>query len=187
MHKESFTDLYQNIYPGIRRYLGRLVGQSEAEDLTQEVFSRAYRALHSFEGRSSSSTWLYRIATNAATDFRRSASFRRRQNELSLPGSGILTRIPEMAARTESIPPDEDMLKCVREFVDALPEDYRTAFILHELEGMPNPAIADILDISLPTAKIRVHRAKMRLKKKMENGCCLYYDEANRLACSRKG
>lgn len=78
------------------------------------------------------------------------------------------------------------MLKCVREFVDGLPEEYRTAFVLHELEGMPNAAIAGILEISLPTAKIRIHRGKMRLKTKMENGCCLYYDEENRLACSRK-
>lgn len=105
MHTISFTDLYHEFHPGIRRYLGRLVGQDEADDLTQEVFSKAYRGQHSFEGRSSPSTWLYRIATNAAIDHRRSASFRRRREESSLDESGISDRITSTRGRPlQSLP-----------------------------------------------------------------------------------
>lgn len=187
MHTISFTDLYQEFHPAMRRYLSRLVGQEDADDLAQEVFSKAYRGLPAFEGRSSPSTWLYRIATNAAIDHCRSASFRRRREESSFEDSVIGDRMVNKNGQASAIPPDEDMMKCVREFVDALPEDYRTAFVLHELEGMSNATVASILEISLPAAKIRIHRGKMRLKKKMESGCCLYYDEENRLSCSRKG
>lgn len=186
MHHASFTDLYQEFHPRIRRYLGRFVGPHEADDLTQEVLFKAYRSLGSFAGRSSLSTWIYRIATNAAIDHRRSASFRRRRDTVSLETSGLIELLPDRSATMGAVPPDDDMLKCVREFIDALPEDYRTAFVLHEMERIPSATIAEILEVSLATAKIRVHRGKMRLKKKMENGCCLYYDEENRLACSRK-
>jgi len=78
------------------------------------------------------------------------------------------------------------MSECVREFVDRLPTDYRTVLILNELEGFTNNEIADILQISLDAAKIRLHRARARLKKELKGGCDLYHDDRSELACDRK-
>jgi RNA polymerase sigma-70 factor (ECF subfamily) len=74
------------------------------------------------------------------------------------------------------------MQSCIREFVDRLPEDYRTIIILNELEGFTNRELADILQISLTATKIRLHRARAQLKQ----GCDFYHDEQSELACDRK-
>jgi RNA polymerase sigma-70 factor, ECF subfamily len=186
MQNNSFEDIYRELFPKIHRYMNRLVGPENADDLTQEVFIRAFRNLNSFIGRSSLSTWFYRIAGNIATDWYRSATFRNTKNEASLQLREEFGLDSAIATYSIDSSADEDMLQCIREFINSLPESYRTAFVLHELEGYSNAETAEILEVSIPTAKIRIHRGKERLKKKMENGCCLYYDESNRLSCSRK-
>jgi RNA polymerase sigma factor (sigma-70 family) len=73
----DFQTIHAEFRPRIQRYLARLVGESEAEDLTQEVFVKVHRALPSFRGEAQLSTWIYRIATNAALDRLRSPAFKR--------------------------------------------------------------------------------------------------------------
>jgi RNA polymerase sigma-70 factor (ECF subfamily) len=80
----------------------------------------------------------------------------------------------------------DEMSECVREFVDRLPTDQRTVLILNELEGFTNKEIADILQISLDAAKIRLHRARTKLKKALADGCDFYHDDRSELACDRK-
>jgi RNA polymerase sigma-70 factor (ECF subfamily) len=81
----DFRALYDEFAPRIRGYLTRLVGESEAEDLTQEVFARAHGAMGTRRGDSLVSTWLYRIATNAAIDRLRAASRREAPATASAP------------------------------------------------------------------------------------------------------
>ncbi len=185
MEPVLFDTIYKEYYPRIRRYMNRMVGETNASDLTQEVFLRAFKSFETFEGRSSISTWLYKIASNLAIDSYRSVAARNQKSESSLPPEEE-QGFASLMARTPASPVDEDMLTCVREFVDSLPENYRAAFVLHELEGHSNVEVAGILGITVSTAKIRIHRGKARLKEKMKNGCCLYYDEENRLACNRR-
>jgi RNA polymerase sigma-70 factor (ECF subfamily) len=78
------------------------------------------------------------------------------------------------------------MGECIREFIDRLPSDYKTAILLSELEGFKNREIADILKVSLDTVKIRLHRARARIKKELDDGCTFYYSEQDILACDRK-
>lgn len=80
----------------------------------------------------------------------------------------------------------KDMNECIRGIVDSLPGNYRTALVLSELEGLTNAEIAEVAGISLDTVKIRLHRARMRLKKELEAKCNFYHDERNELACDRK-
>jgi len=80
----------------------------------------------------------------------------------------------------------DEMSDCVREFVDRLPPDYRAIIILNELKGFTNKEVAEILQISLDTAKIRLHRARAKLKESLESGCDFYFDESSELACDRK-
>jgi RNA polymerase sigma-70 factor (ECF subfamily) len=80
----------------------------------------------------------------------------------------------------------DEMNSCVREVIDSLPEDYRTALVLHDLEGHTAAQVAEIAGCSLATAKIRIHRARRRLKEALDQECRFYRDEDNVFRCDRK-
>lgn len=190
----KFQAVYDQFHDKIRHYLGQLVGESEAEDVTQEVFLKIDKGLEGFKGKSKLSTWVYRIATNTALDKLRSASFRHSSREVSVSGEAgepdmeIADRDAGTGKKKPSV--DEQVIKwemhaCIREFVDRLPPDYRTVIMLSELKDLKNQEIAEILGVSLDTVKIRLHRARERLKKEFEAGCTLYRDEDSDLSCDR--
>ncbi len=189
---EDFEKIYRKFCPKIVGYLKRLVGEHDAEDVAQEVFLKVNAALETFRGESRLSTWIYRVATNAAIDHLRKSS----------PGPEALTAGglaedesfagDEAAAAEESTPSldthliRKEMNMCIRGIVEALPENYRTVIVLSELEGFTNTEIADIVGVSLEAVKIRLHRARTRLRKELEAQCNFYRDERNELACDRK-
>ena len=190
MKEKYFSDIYSEFYPKITHYLTRLVGEHEAEDVAQTVFEKVNTNLSTFKGESKLSTWVFKIATNAALDRLKSPSYKRTP-------SGPLAPVPlqtveniEMAFNKPTSPDQkvirDEMSDCVREFVDRLQTDYRTILVLNELEGFTNTEIADILQISVDAAKIRLHRARAKLKKELEKGCDFYHDERSELACDRK-
>jgi len=80
----------------------------------------------------------------------------------------------------------KDMSDCIRGLVNDLPENYRTVLLLADLEELTNAEIADVLGLSLPTVKIRLHRSRFQLKKSMDRACHLYRDRRNVLSCDRK-
>ena len=80
----------------------------------------------------------------------------------------------------------DEMSSCVREVIDSLPEDYRTALVLHDLEGQTAAQVAEIAGCSLAAAKIRIHRARRRLKEALNQECSFYRDEENVFRCDRK-
>ena len=187
VHETEFQELYATFQPKIFRYMIRMVGENEAEDLTQEVFIKIGPALERFRGEASLSTWIYRIATNTALDKLRSPSFQR--TILNSPDQQSPTCEPVIDDKNvwtgEKTPPVEhqifrkEMNYCVRGFIENLPEDYRTVLILNEFEGLRNKEIAEILEISLATVKIRLHRARERLKNELMANCDSYWVENN--------
>jgi len=80
----------------------------------------------------------------------------------------------------------DEMSSCVREVIDSLPDDYRTALVLHDLEEQTAAQVAEIAGCSLATAKIRIHRARRRLKEALDDECTFYRDEDNVFRCDRK-
>jgi RNA polymerase sigma-70 factor (ECF subfamily) len=80
----------------------------------------------------------------------------------------------------------EEMSQCVRDFVERLPDNYKTVIVLSELEGFKNSEISDILGISLGAVKIRLHRAREKLREDLSTGCSFYRDERDEFACDRK-
>jgi RNA polymerase sigma-70 factor (ECF subfamily) len=189
----DFDSVYDEFHAKIGRYLERMVGKTFAEDLTQEVFIKVDKGLNGFEGKSSLSTWIYRLATNAALDKLHSRPFRESKQKKSLnniddesesEGKDVYTQEKELSAEREAI--RTEMNECIREFVDKLPENYRTVIILSELKDLKNQEIAEILDISLDAVKIRLHRARIKLKEEFEAGCNFYYNENSELSCDRK-
>ncbi len=191
----DFPSIYKTFHPKIVRYLAHMVGWRDAEDLTQEVFEKVNQALKTFRGESQVSTWIYRIATNSALDKLRSPSFRQTGRK-SLSGESNEegeTEITDQNAWTgENTPSVEtsvirnEMNGCIRGVVEKLPESYRTVVVLSDLEGFRDDEIAEILGVSIHTAKIRLHRARTRLKKDLEAHCNFYRDERNEFACDQK-
>ena len=193
----NFEQVYVSFQPKIQRYLARLIGASEAEDLTQEVFIKVDKALTSFRNESQLSTWIYRIATNVAIDRMRKSSFQRESAKGQLE-QGLIVAAPTeivekdagLSAQTLSLEETvihKEMSDCIRGVIEDLPENYRIVVILSELEGLPNKAIAEILEVSLDVAKVRLHRAKAMLKKELLNYCNFTWDERNEFICDSKG
>jgi RNA polymerase sigma-70 factor (ECF subfamily) len=190
----EFEALYEEFQHKIHRYMVRMVGEGPADDLTQEIFIKIEKALAGFRGQSRVSTWVYRIATNAALDWLRSRAHRQETHSESLtdPALGGETDLPDLDAGGR--PPlavddslvKEEMTECIREFVGELQPDYRAVIVLSELKELPNREIADILGISLDNVKIRLHRARAALKKDLGKGCDFYADEEGDLSCDRK-
>jgi len=185
----EFNDIYNEYYDKLLRYLRRMVGTNNAEDVTQEVFVKINKGLEDFKGQSSLSTWVYRVATNAALDRIRSRAHNEQSRAVAPEGAddetgNVCAEEESLSAEREAI--RNEMNECIREFVDKLPESYRTVIILSELKELKNQEIAEILGISLDAVKIRLHRARVQLKEEFEAGCHFYYNEDNQLSCDRK-
>jgi RNA polymerase sigma-70 factor (ECF subfamily) len=191
----EFQTIHDTFRPKVLRYLRRFVGASDAEDLAQVVMVKVSESLQDFRGDSELSTWIYRIATNAALDRLRSPA--------SQPATRAEGTVATMAGADDDLeerntPPEAqtpslettairgEMNDCIREFIERLPANYKTLIILSELEGFKNKEIAEILGISLETVKIRLHRAREKLRRELSTGCSFYCDERNEFACDRK-
>jgi RNA polymerase sigma-70 factor (ECF subfamily) len=187
-----FQNIHDEFRPRILRYLRRLVGESDAEDLAQEVFVKVAGALPGFRAESSLATWVYKIATNSALDHLRRPSSRTAALQMDIsaaddPVSGAEdVESGDKMLLTDSLLIRKDMNDCIRGIVDNLPELYRTVLVLSDLEGLTNAEIAGVLGITLDAVKIRRHRARTRLRKELQNKCAFYRDGRDELACDRK-
>ena len=152
----------------------KLLGdEHEAEDVLQETFLSAFKAIDGFEGRSQLSTWLYRIAYNASLMRLRK---RKRMTTFSLdqPPAGTDEQ-GEMLSRhlvDWSAVPDEQLMtaEARREMdraISDLPETLRSVFVLRDIQGLSGAETADILGITVQAVKTRLHRARLRLRDRL--------------------
>ncbi len=187
----DFDLAYRTHYTGVRRFVFRLVDDpTVADELTQDTFLKAYRHWDGFRGEASVKTWLFRVARNTSLDHLRSPRHRARviegrarsedndptDGEIAVPGADPS---PDLAASVRRI----EMTACVRDYIDDLPETLRTPLILHDLEGFTNAEIADLLECSLAAAKMRLHRARGKLRQLVDERCDVFHDERNVLSC----
>ena len=188
--EDEFLNVYNEYYQKIIQYLSKIVGPDEAEDITQDVFNKVGRSIKEFRGDSKLSTWIYRIATNTAIDRLRSAAYKHSSKQRPIEEAPDLEDQSVWTAQkpttTDQTLIRKEMSQCVIEFVDNLPLDYKTVIVLSELEGLANKEIAEILGISLDNVKMRLHRARAKLKATLNEGCDFYRDEQSTLACDRK-
>lgn len=191
----DFDAIHAQFRPKVLRYLKGLVGPDEAEDICQNVFLKVHAGLADFRGEASLSTWIYRIATNAALDRLRNRAFAQTAqvaSDAAAPSDASDARaVTDLAGNTaepsaESSFIRSEMNECIKGYVEALPENYRMVLALSDLEGLKNREIAEILGLSVDAVKIRLHRARRELKKQFEVGCDFYRTEADELACDRK-
>ena len=182
----AFNDIYREYHHKILRYISILANNEEAEDITQDVFEKVNRGLAGFKGKSQVSTWIYRIATNAALDRMRSPSFKSTREELKEASEDRNVWTSQRRTPVDQQLIRKEMSECVKEHIDKLSSEYKTVILLSEQEGLSNQEIADVLQISLENVKIRLHRARASLKKILDEACEFYHNEQNILACDRK-
>ncbi len=181
--------LHQEYGDRIRRYLERLVGADDADDLAQDVFEKVQRAVGTFRGDSRVLTWLYRVATNVAIDRLRTTGRRaepEREDDDSDPLEVALAAHAGDAGSVEGELDRTRMRDCILGVVDQLPTSQRAAILLGELRGLSDRELADALGVSLAAAKIRLHRARRALKAALERACRFDRDEQNEFACAPK-
>ena len=153
----------QRLYRAVRSILNN---ESEAEDVIQDAYVRSYIHLDQFDGRAKFSTWLTRIAIHEAL-----ARLRKRRRVVDIDvASGSLEE--SMKLESKSASPEQEVLTGTLKMVlesafDRLPETYRSVFMLREVEGMSTAETAECLDISENSVKVRLHRARVLLRKEI--------------------
>jgi RNA polymerase sigma-70 factor, ECF subfamily len=144
--------------------------QTEAEDVAQEAFVKAYRALGSFRGDSAFYTWLYRIAVNTARNA--IASRQRRpldyETELSESEQSALASKMRHTDTPEANALSEEIRTTVNEAIEQLPEDLRTAIVLREVEGLSYEEIAAAMDCPVGTVRSRIFRAREAIDRSLK-------------------
>lgn len=153
------TNLWQEHKARLRGYIVKQVRDDDAaDDILQEVFLKVHKSLHTVKSRGSITAWLFRIAANAVADHYRSHK--------------PWEELPEELAAPE---PERDytaeLAACLQPLIADLPERYKSALLLSEIEGLPQKEVASRLGISLSGAKSRVQRGREKLRLRLLD-CC---------------
>jgi RNA polymerase sigma-70 factor (ECF subfamily) len=152
----------------------RITGSREdAEEAAQDAVWTIARKIDGFKGDSAFGSWLYRVAANAAYQKVRSRKAKAREIALEdvLPAIEDNGRhfepMDDWSPRVEDGAVQAELRRVLEEAIETLPPDYRTALVLHDIEGMSNPDIGEALGISLPAVKSRVHRSRLYLRQRL--------------------
>lgn len=153
---QSFRRLYQRYHHRVRALLYQLCDQNAIDDLVQDVFLRVWKGLPNFRQSSQFSTWLYRITWNVASDQRQAAA----------KGRSRLEVLTQHAPKQQDAP---DLIQLhyqdvVQRGLQQLSFDHRTILVLHDLEGIPQKEVADILSIPVGTVKSRLFHARAAMR-----------------------
>ena len=175
----DFLTVYDQYYAGVRKFILAIVRDEwVADDLVQETFIRIGENLSNLRDPSNMSPWVFRIAHNLCQDhfrsLKRPSSDGRMLEEQGEPCKGSLIQ-REVEQR--------QMGECVQNYVNLLPEPQRTVLILFDVMEFDHREIAQILDIRVENVKVRLHRARKKLRGILEEKCTFQMDERNVLVC----
>ena len=153
----AFRALYDAHVDRVYRLTYRMAGDDDlARDMTQETFIRAHAKLDQFRGDAAFSTWLHTLAVSMSLNVLRKVDRHRKRERALEDAAPIPARKPARA--------EPDLKQRLREAVDALPEIYRTVFVMHDVEGYNHREIASALDMAEGTSKARLSRARAKLR-----------------------
>jgi len=150
--------------------------QEDAEEVMQDVFTTVYRKIEGFRGQSAFSSWLYRIVVNAAF-----MKLRKRKQNQSVPMDDLAPAVKHYTFERESIngsysqnvAVSHEMQQVIQSAVNRLPDQYRAVFVLRDVDGLSNQETGEILNLSIPAVKSRLHRSRIMLRKKLQR----YYED----------
>lgn len=179
----DFWEIYDRHYARVRAYAASMLRDGSAsDDVVQETFLRAQSHLESIREPEKVAAWLFRVAHNLCMDH-----LRARQASRVDPAADVETAI---AARAETCVQSElergEMSACVRAKVDQLPDTDRTVILLSDIAGLSQEEIGHVLGIDAGAVKVRLHRARKKLRAILENACSFERDGRNVLVCEPK-
>lgn len=142
---------------------------SEAQDVAQDTFIKAYRALGDFRGDSAFYTWLYRIAINTAKNYLLSRSRRHFDYEIDVQDAEQVENAPQLKdiETPENLLMNEQIVAVIKSAIERLPEEMRIAITLREFEGMSYEEIAEAMDCPIGTVRSRIFRAREAIDQKL--------------------
>jgi RNA polymerase sigma-70 factor (ECF subfamily) len=178
----DFWKIYDQYYESVRKFiLAYVKDEWVADDLIQDTFLRVQKNLDSVRDPDKVSSWIFRIAYNLCHDhFRQS-------KRSSVNNSLLQVEIPTFKeAMVQKKLEQNQMGLCVQDKMDLLPKDYRTVLILSDIMAFSQKEIAEILSISVPNVKVRIHRARKKMRAILEEHCHLGLDERSVLVCEPK-
>ena len=179
---KKFDELYKDNYTIVFSFIYNITfDKALTEDITHEAFIRAYKHVDSFRHESKISVWLNRIAYNLFVDYKRKKS----SVLLSIDDEILKNKLVDMENEFSKDIEQKIMSECVRGKINLMPESYRPTLFL-DMQGYSNQEIANILNYTLENTKIRLHRARKKMKEILGNDCNFYYDERNVLCCELK-
>ena len=173
---DKIADIYQKKIYSLSYNLTR--NQMDAQDVTQEVLLTLFRKINMFQGKSAFSSWVYRITLNSSY-----MKLRRKKKEPNISidevmplfnGAGFQQdKIKDWSENTESLMFANESRNVIKNAVDLLPEKEKVVFLLRDVEGVSTEKTGEILDLTVPAVKSRLHRARLFLRKKLSN----YFEE----------
>ena len=168
--KTAFDLLVRKYQHRIAKLVSRYVSdRAEVEDVTQEAFIKAFRAIKGFRGESAFYTWLYRIAINTAKNYLVAQGRRLPSTDLEVEeaeASDVSSTLRDAATPERQLLADE-IARTVERVLVALPEDLRTAVTLREIDGLSYEEIAEIMDCPIGTVRSRIFRAREAIDKEL--------------------
>jgi RNA polymerase sigma-70 factor (ECF subfamily) len=153
----AFERLYRTHVARIHSLARRMLGNHEADEVTQDIFVRAWQKLGTFRGASSFSTWLHRLAVNVVIERRRRYATRRER----------ISDDEQAIERAPAAPVRGDLAVAVEQALATLPDGAREIFVLHDVEGYKHREIAAMLDITAGTSKRQLHRARLLMRRQL--------------------
>ena len=161
-----FREYAPRIYNLARRMLG---SDADAEDVTQDVLLQVVRKLDTFRGEAAFPTWLHRVTVNAALAHRQKRANRQRHEIINAVDHFLEDGHHSGPVRPWSVEPAQQVLdkethQLIERAIAGLPEIYRDIYVLADVEGLPNGEIAEMLGLSLPAVKSRLHRGRLLMR-----------------------
>lgn len=169
--KQAFDLLVRKYQYKVVKLVSRYVNAADAQDVAQEAFIKAYRAMKGFKGNSAFYTWLYRISINTAKNYLVARSRRPASQDIDVADAeayGYADRFSEQDT-PEALLESEEVRNTVIAAIEGLPEDLRTAIMLRELEGMSYEEIAQAMDCPVGTVRSRIFRARASVDERLQS------------------
>lgn len=168
---DAFEELLQRYQVKAFNLSMRFVkNQEDAEEVLQDVFTTLYKKLEGFEGKSAFSSWLYRIVVNASF-----MKLRKRRQTPSVSLEDMTPQAQQITMEKEDLLPERtdatihsrEIRESMQQAVQRLPEEYRSVFVLRDIDGLSNQEVGEILNLTVPAVKSRLHRSRLMLRKRL--------------------
>ncbi len=178
-NQQAFMEIIERYSQKVHNLAMRITRNSEdTEEVLQDVFVTVYKKIDKFEGKSAFSSWLYRITANTAF-----MKLRKRKQTVAISLEDIQPSVKESWVGERSDQTDINFICSKHQLreqlemaITRLPEEYRVIFVLRDIDGLSNHEVGEILNLSIPAVKSRLHRSRLMLRKKLSKFYSEYSD-----------